>query len=171
MTVKIHVRYVKRMASFLNILKSTLGFVTKEAPVISTGLSMINPAAGAIFNAVLTGVNKAETIFTQPKAGAQKSDMVISEFENGLQVAADIFAARGEQLTYDKAALQQLIDAQVAALNALAKVKASITTKPTGAPVPPTPAPLPPLAPVQTQPAPSLTQASIFADGVKIVGL
>lgn len=149
------------MASFLGILKGALGFVAKEAPLISTGLSMINPAAGAIFNAVLTGVNKAETIFTAPKSGAQKSDMVISEFENGLQIAADIFAARGEALTYDKMALKNLVDAQVAALNALNVLKHSITAKPTA---------VGPQVPAGT-PVADTHQVSVDPVTAKIVGL
>jgi hypothetical protein len=175
MWVKILIKCGKHMASFLSILKSAWGGFQKAEPVIGTALSALNPAAGAIFNTVTTAINGAETFFSTPKSGAQKSSFVVQNFEQGLAVAQEIFAARGENLTYDPKALQAFIDSQVAAMNALSNLTGSIKTAPVAAPTGATGAtsqvPLP--APVQTQPSPSLNQASTFLDPTtaKIIGL
>lgn len=166
------------MASFLSILKSAWGGFQKAEPVIGTALSALNPAAGAIFNTVTTAINGAETFFSAPKSGAQKSTFVVQNFEQGLAVAQEIFAMRGENLTYDPAALQSFINAQVAAMNALAGLTGSLKTAPVvGATqvVPAVPVQVvtaPPLAPSAPL-SPNLGQASTFLDPVsaKIIGL
>ena len=174
--------------SFLSILKNIWGGIQKAEPVIGTVLGTLNPAAGAIFNTVTTAISGAEQFFSAPQSGPQKSTFVTQNFESGLAIAQQIFALRGQNLTYNSTALQNFINAQVAAMNALSVLTGSMSTTPitastpattlTGAPVvaPPAPAPTPvltaaPLTPVI--PVPNVTQASTFLDPVtaKIIGL
>lgn len=59
-------------------------------------------------------------------SGATKQAKVAADFEAGLNEAAAVFNMTGKTITYDTVALKAGIDAQVAAYNAFATVKASI---------------------------------------------
>ena len=123
--------------SFLSIVKTVGKGVKSAAPFIGPGIASLNPVAGAIFNGVVNSMTKAEQVYQDvPKSGDLKKDFTTSEFEIGLTLASEILAARGETLDYNKEALHRYIDAQAAALNALAELKASFNLK-SPAPVPP----------------------------------
>ena len=81
------------------------------------GLSLIAAASN--------GILRAETAYVESGKGKEKSELVVSEFEAGLETTQEILATQNKQLVYDKAALQEFIDAQVAAYKAMAKVKES----------------------------------------------
>ena len=195
--MRVRIRVWGKLMSFLSILKTVgtdlLGVsktvvadVENNAPAISAALSALNPAAGAIFNTVTSSITAAEQYFSTPKSGAQKLTYVLGDFSQGLAIAQQVLALNGSTLNYNSTALTNFVNAQVAAMNALATLQGSFnitSTTPAAAPVAPAPTPVvtpavTPAAAATTLPlpttfAPSLTQASTFVDPVsaKIIGL
>jgi hypothetical protein len=104
------------------------GLVTGARVATQVGIPIATafgvPGLGLIA-AASNGILRAETAFTESGKGKEKSELVVGEFEAGLQTTQEILATQNKQLVYDKAALQEFIDAQVAAYKAMAKVKES----------------------------------------------
>ncbi len=119
--------------SFISILKK-IGTVALGIEHVASasglgslipGFAMIDP----IFQSIANGVVRIEA--NNPLTpGADKASAVTQDFAAGLDTFQQILAARKEKLTYDAVALQAAIDAQVAAFNAMAKVKASFAIVP-----------------------------------------
>lgn len=77
-----------------------------------------------IFDRLQTAITTVEA--SSPlQDGTVKSGAVVTDFEAGLSVTQAILAVDGKKLVYDDAALQSAINAQVAAYNAFATLKAS----------------------------------------------
>ncbi len=119
------------MASFLNIIRGILPVLGRIEHTVAPIAETIFPAE-APFIAVFDGwVQRAQTAIAGAEAsapsgaGPAKSTTVIADFEAGLQMTQSILALTGQEVIYDKAALQAAIDAQVAAYSAFAKVKES----------------------------------------------
>ncbi len=115
--------------SFISILKK-IGSVAVgvEHVAASTGLLALVPggaAIDAIFQIIPTSAAQVEALNPVDKQGAVKEQVVIRDFELGLTATREILEANGKTLTYDQAALKEAIAGQVAAYNAMAKVKAS----------------------------------------------
>ncbi len=117
--------------SFLSILKkfgnTALGIEQAAEPFITT---LIPASAGvfAVIDPIFARLKQAVVTVEANSPGTPgnlKSDAVIADFEAALSVAQSIADARGETLQYDKLALQTAINSEVAALNAMALVKAS----------------------------------------------
>ena len=121
--------------SFLSILKTigttVLGIEKSAAPILELipGISGPVQVIDGIFQRVQQAIQTVEQ--TSPVAGGQlKSGIVIQDFQAGLSLAQSILALEGKQVTYDASALQDAINSQVAAYNAMAKLKASFTVVP-----------------------------------------
>jgi hypothetical protein len=113
--------------SFISILKTVgstlLGIEHVAEPIVETLFPASSPIF-AIFDKVQTAITTVEQ--GMPAAtGAAKAQAVVNDFEAGLALTQQILAVDGKTLSYDTTALQTAIDAQVAAYNAFAAVKAS----------------------------------------------
>jgi hypothetical protein len=117
--------------TFLDGLKRAGTIFAGVEPIAVPIVSIFNPAAGALLQRIGTVVIGAEQSMPASAAGPQKSTAASAAFEDslGMELAASIFEARGEKLTYSPSALQQAIDAQVALFNAVAALKASLGTE------------------------------------------
>lgn len=119
------------MASFVTILKRVatvlVGFerVAPIAeglfPVYAPEIAMLDGIFGWLQTIIMTQEqnNPASQQGPAKSAGAQQS------FADSIAVIQDVLAGQGKLMTYDGGALQKAIDAQVAAYNAMASVKAS----------------------------------------------
>lgn len=123
--------------SFLSILK-TIGkdFLAVEkvaAPIASVAFPQF---AGAI-NLVDNFVQKVQGTIVTIEAnnpvdgqGQLKSASVINDFVSGLELTQSMLALDHKKLTFDQTKLQAAIDAQVAAYNNFAALKASFKVEP-----------------------------------------
>ncbi len=121
--------------SFLSVLKKIGGVALQVEHIAGPIVSLAVPGARPAF-AILDGIvgHVQDSIVAQEAAnpasgaGPQKLAAVQSDFQFALldNLLAPILAARGESVTYDHAALDTAISAQVQAFNAFAVVKASI---------------------------------------------
>lgn len=117
--------------SFWKSLEHDLAVVGKDAlaiaPIAGAALSIVNPAAGALLTGIAgrltAAITTVEQTVTDAKSGQLKSDTVIADFMNALDLAGSI---TGKKYTVDQAVLKTAIDAQTAAFNAFAAVKESI---------------------------------------------
>ena len=123
--------------SFINIIKKigtvALGIEHIAAPIAETLLPGFAPIIAGIDNIFqhLTGaIVTVEANNPTTGQGVIKADAVTADFESGLELTQSILAMEGKKLTYDAAALQTAISSQVAALNAMAAVKASFKIVP-----------------------------------------
>ncbi len=123
--------------NFLGILRKVGGIALQIEHIAQPIVTTFVPGAGPAFAIA----NKLEAlvphtlndVISQEELnpdgpGAPKLQAVQSSFELALfdNLLAPVLAARGETVTYDHAALAEGISAFVTALNAMAKVKASI---------------------------------------------
>lgn len=103
-------------------------------PVAAEVASIVDPPVGVVLTGIVGSIQRAvvnaETKYPAEGAGVQKAQFVVSEFEEGLQIAREALANSGLALTYDGNALQAAIDAQTALLNAHAQLAASFKTLP-----------------------------------------
>jgi len=113
--------------SFISILKkvgsAVLGIEHVAEPVIETLFPSSKPLFD-VFDRLQTAITTVESA-NPLQNGQLKSQTVVSDFEAGLSVTQAILSADGKKLVYDDAALQSAINAQVAAYNAFAALKAS----------------------------------------------
>lgn len=118
--------------SFVSILKSIgtvlFGIEHVAAPIAEALLPAAAPVIAevdSIFARLQTAITTVEAQSPVGTSGTVKSDVVTQDFNASLGVAQSVLAMAGKQLSYDTAALQTAINAQVAAYNAMAAVKAS----------------------------------------------
>lgn len=118
--------------SFISILKTIgsvfLGIEHVAAPIAEALIPAAAPVIAeidSIFSRLQSAITTVEAQSPVGTAGAVKSDVVTQDFNASLGVAQSVLAMAGKQLSYDTAALQTAINAQVAAYNAMAAVKAS----------------------------------------------
>lgn len=113
--------------SFISILKKVGSVVLGVEKVAEPVVESLFPASTPLFDifdrlqTAITTVEAANPL----QSGTVKSGIVVSDFEAGLTVTQAILAADGKKLVYDDGALQSAINAQVAAYNAYATLKAS----------------------------------------------
>ncbi len=126
--------------SFLSILHKVgdvaIGVEHIAAPIATVLLPQFaGPISlvDSLFGRVQSSIQTVE-IASPKAAGEVKAAAVSKDFELALGVSdtiiAPILAAKGQMLTYDHAALAAAISAQVAAYNAFAIVKASVSIVP-----------------------------------------
>ena len=116
------------MKSFLRVLKKIGSTVAGIIPLGSAILTIAAPAAGAVLAGPLnslaahiqSAIIESEQQFVEPGSGALKAQAVADNFNAWLAVSQDAAKAAGMLLTYDAAALDRAITAQVAAYNAQA---------------------------------------------------
>lgn len=121
------------MPSFWKSLEHDLAVVGKDAlavaPIVGSAVGIVNPVLGTLITGlagrITASITSVEQTVTEAKAGQLKSQTVIDDFNNALGLAQEI---TGKTITFDQAALQNAINAQVAALNAFASLKSSIKT-------------------------------------------
>jgi hypothetical protein len=118
--------------SFISILKKigsvTIGAEHIVAPVIEAAVPAISGPVAAldgIFQRLQATIATVEANNPTDGQGGIKAQAVTADFQSGLDLTQQILALKGEKLTYDASALQSAIDAQTAAFNAFAKLKAS----------------------------------------------
>lgn len=118
--------------SFVNILQKIFTVVAGvehiAAPIAETllpGFAPIITTIDGIFQKLQGTIATVEANNPVTGQGAVKSQAVIADFEAGLAFTQYAFSLEGKKLTYDLAALQEAINAQVAAYNAMSKVKDS----------------------------------------------
>jgi len=119
--------------SFLSILKNVgtvaLGIEHIAAPIISAtvpGAGIILSRVDSIVSLVQSGIQRQEITNPATASGPDKALAVANDFEAGLAITNEVMATQGKTMVYDKVALKTAIDAQVAAYNAMAAVKASM---------------------------------------------
>lgn len=112
--------------SFLSILKTVERVAVPIAEVAIPQAAPVIATIDSIFTRLQGSIATAEV---QPPfvTAPAKSASVTADFEAALQLLAAGLNLTGHTITYDKAALQDAINHQVAAFNAMAKVKASFT--------------------------------------------
>jgi hypothetical protein len=123
--------------SFKSIIKKigtvALGIEHVAAPIVSAVVPGAAPAI-LVFDKLVTGIQSSIAIAEDNNPadgqGPSKAQTVISDFEAGLAFTQEVLALKGEKLTYDTAALQDAINFQVAAYNAMVKIKASFKVVP-----------------------------------------
>ena len=109
---------IKKVWDVVQAVEQPAAEILKQIPTLSGPATLID----GIFDRLQATIQQVEV---SPVVGGElKSGIVIKDFENGLGVAQSILALQGMELQYDKFQLQQAIDHQVAAYNAMAKVKA-----------------------------------------------
>ena len=118
--------------NFLGIIKKIgtilVGVEHVAAPVISAAfpalagpISLIDPIFQKLQNTIIT-VENNNPLSGQ---GQLKQDAVINDFTSGLDLTQQVLALQGKKLEYDENLLKDAITNQVAAYNAMAKLKAS----------------------------------------------
>jgi len=122
--------------SFFSVLQKigniVVGIERVGAPIISAiipGSAPVFAILDPMFSRLQSTIQAVE--LNAPNAsGLSKSQAVIADFQAGLQAFQNA-APAGSSVTYDGTALQAAINASVAALNAMATLKASIKIVPT----------------------------------------
>lgn len=124
--------------SFMGIIHGIEEILPVAGKIVGGLIGLRSPILGGLITGVSgelqAAIVNAEATVTTAKSGQMKSDLVIADFQSGLALTQEILSYEGKVLVYDGAALQDAINAQVAAYNAVAKLKASfsIQPKPTG---------------------------------------
>jgi hypothetical protein len=118
--------------SFISILKTIgstlLGIEHVAVPIADALLPAADPIIAEVdtlFGRLQNAITTVEANSPVGTAGTLKSDIVTQDFNASLGVAQSVLAMAGKQLSYDTAALQTAINAQVTAYNAMAALKAS----------------------------------------------
>jgi hypothetical protein len=118
--------------SFVGILKKVgtilVGVEHIAAPIVGVAFPALAGPIGLIDNVFQKLQNTIITVENNNPVTGQgqlKADAVVNDFNAGLDLTQQVLALKGEMLTYDSAALQESITSQVAAYNAMAKLKAS----------------------------------------------
>ncbi len=123
--------------SFLSVLgkigSTALSIEHVAAPIISTfvpGAAPVLAIVDSFVPRVQASIQTVEAANPASGLGAAKSAAVVADFEAGLALFQGVLAGRGEQLVFDRAALEAAIAGQVAAYNGFATVKASFKIVP-----------------------------------------
>lgn len=114
------------LGGFKNVGKVLLGIATN--PATSTIISLFNPALGALVGRISNAVVNIEAAHAQAGksgTGPEKLSFVMTDFNESLAVTQEVLKLQNKQMTYDGKALEDAINAQVAALNAANKLKES----------------------------------------------
>lgn len=113
--------------SFLSVIKTIVGVEHAVTPLLSVipGVGSIAVGVDAVVQRIMSSVATVEANNPADGQGGVKAPAVIADFNAGLELTQQVLAIKGEKLTYDPAALQDSINAQVSAFNAFAKLKAS----------------------------------------------
>ena len=118
--------------SFLSVLKNIGRAVQTFAPIAQDFVPGGNVVSNLLKNApsliqhIQGSIVSSEVTFLDSKSGQLKHDDVVNSFNNYIGTMRDIAQAQGKDVTYDAAALDAFISAQVAAYNAGATLIASI---------------------------------------------
>lgn len=120
--------------SFWKTLEHDLVIVGKTAlaiaPEAGAIVGMVNPAAGVLITGIAGKINAAivaqEAAHPDPGQGAQKAANVVNDFQAALDIVQGF---TGKTFAYDAAALQKVLDSQVAALNAMDAFKQTVKEK------------------------------------------
>lgn len=120
------------MASFVSILKKVgsviLGIEHIAAPIAEIALPAFAgqiAEVDSLFTRLQSSISTVEANSPVGTNGQLKSDAVTADFNSALSLAQSVLGFTGKQITYDAAALQAAINAQVAAYNAMATLKGS----------------------------------------------
>jgi len=117
--------------SFLSGLKQVgkVAFGIATNPASGAIISAFNPSIGSIWGRVASSIVSIEEAHSQAgkeKSGAEKLALAINDFNESLAITREILKSHGKDLVYDNRALEDAINAQVAAFNAAKKLKDSI---------------------------------------------
>lgn len=112
--------------NFLGIFKTVVKDVGAVAPIASFGISMFNPALGAIVGRIGTAMVQAEARIPEDNQGAAKSQEVINDFAASMQLTQSLLAQAGKSMTWDAGKLKDVIEAQAKAFNLYHDLAASI---------------------------------------------
>ncbi len=105
--------------SFLSIIKAVGKDLLIADKFAAPYVSLFNPAAGAVMNAVAGLVVKAESTYAGEKQGTAKKQIVLDEFEALFPMFQTVLKEQaGLMLTFDAGQVSSLIDATVAQMNA-----------------------------------------------------
>lgn len=113
--------------SFISIIKTIVGVEHAITPILSVipGVGSIATGIDAIAQRLIGGIATAEANNPADGQGGIKAAAVVSDFQAGLELTQSVLAIEHKKLEYDAAMLQTAINAQVAAFNAMAALKAS----------------------------------------------
>lgn len=121
-------RILTYMSSFLGTLKSVgkLALGIASNPLVESGISLWNPAVGALWKRVAGAIVTIEAQHEAQgleKSGPSKLAFVAGDFEEGLAVTKEILALSGKKLEYDVDLMHQAVSAQVQVFNTFAALK------------------------------------------------
>ena len=123
--------------SFIGILKKVgtilVGVEHIAAPIVGAAFpGLAGPIAllDGVFQKLQNTIITVESNNPISGQGQIKQDAVINDFAAGLDLTQQILGLKGERLDYDHAALEESIKSQVAAYNAMAKLKVSFKVVP-----------------------------------------
>ncbi len=113
--------------SFISILKTIAGVEHAVAPLLSMipGVGTIAAGVDAIVWRIQGAMQTAEVQNPSDGQGGLKAAAVISDFKAALEFTQQVLALEHKKMEWDNDALKAAIDAQTAAYNAFAKLKAS----------------------------------------------
>lgn len=123
--------------SFISILKKVgsvaIGIEHVAAPMLEAavpGLAPVVATMDGVFQHLQNSIVSAEANNPVDAQGALKSAAVVADFQALVDTAQSMAQLKGEQLTYDPAALQKAINDNVTAFNSDAALKASFKLVP-----------------------------------------
>ena len=126
--------------SFISILQKVGGILLGVEHVAAPIAEVVFPQfAGAVAEVdsltarLQSAITTVEANAPVGTAGQLKSDAVTNDFNAAIGLVQSIMGFSGKAVSYDAAALQTAINAQVAAYNAMAALKTSIKVVPTTA--------------------------------------
>jgi len=114
------------MANFLGIFKTVVKDAGIAAQYGSFGVSVFNPALGAIISKIGTAIVQVEAQIPDDNQGAVKSQAVQQDFSSGMIMTQALLAQAGKSMTWDAGKLKDCIDAQTKAFNLYAELAQSI---------------------------------------------
>lgn len=121
------------MPSFLGKVKDVAIKVYRGGKIAAPFLGVVSPRAKAFFEAakqLRESIEGAEIEYPEDGQGHIKNGLVVGDFEQSLVISNIALAKRGEVMSYDPEKLQQAIQAQVTANNALGDLVDSMEVKP-----------------------------------------
>lgn len=110
-----------------------MGIERVAAPILAVAIPGSAPLIArldAIVQKLQSSILTVEAETPIDSAGKLKSEIVIADFRAGLALTQSVLALKNQILEYDPVALQEAINAQVAAYNAVAKLRVSFKVVP-----------------------------------------
>lgn len=114
------------MANFLGIFKTVVKDVGITAKYGAFGVSLFNPALGALISKIGSAVVQIEAQIPDDNQGQAKSAAVTQDFESSMVLTQSLLSQTGKSMTWDSGKLKEVIDSQAKTFNLYAELASSI---------------------------------------------